>query len=468
MRYKIAKDKMGGKPGRQGREPGRPVEPGRPGVEPDSERPGGRTGGEADGEKKPRYLKRATIGGLLFFLFILLYIPSLMNWLSGRHIASDVIRNGIIEEYIQSSAIIIRDEKLLPPSPIEGRYIAEIGEGERTPAFSSIAMVMNKTSDKLLKDIEDINSKIVKARLEKAEKTDFFSDDLNKLDDDIGMEVRKLIVACNSGDFQDMARYRNEIGKIVEKKAEIVGGSSTDSYIASLQKQKNDIQGKINRNTVEIKSETSGVVSYVIDGFETQLTPAILKKLTTDEIDKITQQYSGLAFGDGTVKAGVPAAKIIKGSDIYLAAAIPADKAAAFKAGGSIYLRINGTDIETTGVVNNINDGGDGRKVIVVKIGRGVDTLSSQRIVSVDFISKTEEGLKVPLKCLRDISADGRHARIMLIKYNVATNRTVDILCKDDEYAIISTPDGELKKTVNLYDTYILNPDNIAEGDIIE
>lgn len=446
MRYKIARNKM----------------------DEEAERPSKRAAADAAVDGQQRNLKRATVGGLLFFLFVLLYIPSLMNWLSGRHIASDVIRNGKIEEYIQSDAVIIRDEKLLPPSSISGRYIAEIGEGERTPAFSSIAMVMNDTSDRLLKDIENINSKIVKARLEKAEKTDFFSDDLAKLDEDIGVQVQGLIIACNSRNFTDMGRYRNEIGKIVEKKAEIVGASSTDSYIASLQKQKDELQNRINRSTVEIKSETSGVVSYTIDGFEKKLTPAVLKKLAPEELDSILQQYSGLADGNGTVKAGTPAAKIIKGTDIYLAAAIPGDKAKAFKDGESIYLRINGTDIETTGIVNNINGAGDGRKVIVVKINRGVDKLSSQRIVSVDFISKTEEGLKVPLKCLRDISADGRHARIMLVKYNVAANRTVDILCRDDEYAIISTPEGELKKTVNLYDTYILNPDNIAEGDIIE
>ncbi len=440
MRYKLAKDKM--------------------------ERD--KTADKTEEEKKPRYIKRATLGGLLFFLFVLLYIPSLMNWLSSRHITSDVIRNGIIEDYVQSSAIIIRDEKLLQPSKIAGRYIAEIGEGERTSAFSRIALVMNDTSDKLHKDIEDINSKIVKAKMEKAEKTDFFSGDLAKLDDEIGIEVRDLIVACNSRSFSDMGKYRNEIVNIVEKKAEIVGANSTDSYIISLQKEKDDIQGRINRNTVEIKSDTSGVVSYAIDGFEKQLTPAVLKKLTPGELDSISGKYSGIMAGNGTVKAGLPAAKVIKGTDLYLAAAIPADRAKAFKAGGSIYLRINGTDIETTATVNNINNGGDGRKVVVVRINKGVDTLSSQRIVSVDFISKTEEGLKVPVKCLRDISADGTKARIMLIRYNVAANRTVNILCRDDEYAIISTPDGEVNKTVSLYDTYIVNPDNIAEGDIIE
>jgi hypothetical protein len=85
----------------------------------------------------------------------------------------------------------------------------------------------------------------------------------------------------------------------------------------------------------------------------------------------------------------------------------------------------------------------------------------------VDFITKTEEGLKVPLKCLRDITPDGTGARIMLVKYNVAANRYVDILCSDEEYAIIKSPEDEYEKTVDLYNIYLINPDNIEEGDII-
>ena len=55
----------------------------------------------------------------------------------------------------------------------------------------------------------------------------------------------------------------------------------------------------------------------------------------------------------------------------------------------------------------------------------------------------------------------------MLVKSNVAVNRLVDIVCSDDEYAIIRTPENEYEKTVNLYDIYLINPDNIEEGDII-
>ena len=420
--------------------------------------------------KKGSTVKRITYGSLLLFLFMLLYIPSLLNWLSGSHITRDVIRNGNIEKYIQTTAIIIRDEELLEPSTITGRVIDEIAEGERTAAYSRIAMVMNDTSEKFIADIEEVNAKIVKARMEQAEKADFFSEDLIRLDDEIALEIQDMILACNARDFEEMARRRIGIGKIVEKKAEIVGESSTDGYISSLLDQKKAIQDKINANTVEVRTNISGIVSYVIDGLESVLTPEKIGALKPLDLDRIIERDANRKTTGtvGKVQARSPAAKVIKGTDIYIAATVPALNAQDYEEGNKIMLRINNVGLETTGIITNVlSSAGDG-SVVVIQMSRGADMLSKSRVIHVDFINNKQEGLKVPLKSLWDISADGTTGKIMLIKYNVATSRTVNILCSDEEYAIISTPEKEYEKMVNLYDTYIMNPERIVEGEIIE
>lgn len=416
---------------------------------------------------KKNTVRRITLGSTLLFIFMVFYIPSLFNWLSGTNAAQDVIRNGVIEDYISADAVIIRQEVILDPSPIDGRYIPEINEGEKAAAFSKIAVVTGKESAGLLRDIEDINEKIVKARMEQIEKSDFFSADLSKLDVEIGQKVQELIIACNAKSFDDMGRQRAEIRKIVEKKAEIVAGNSTDGYISSLQQQKKSIQGRINENTRQVLTSISGIVSYRIDGYESVLTPGKIKELSQQELESIIENNPEGSGESGMVQAGLPFVKIIKGTDIYLAAKIPSDRAKAFKEGGSIKLRINNSHLETSGEISHINTNGDDGLVVTVKISRGVDVLSDCRVVNVDFITKTEEGLKVPIKCLRDISPDGKRARIMLVRYNVAASRYVDILCSDEEYAIIKTPEDEYEKTVNLYNIYLINPDNIEEGDIV-
>ncbi|MEN6314366.1 MAG: HlyD family efflux transporter periplasmic adaptor subunit [Clostridiaceae bacterium] len=418
-------------------------------------------------DKGKSTIKRLTLGSLMLFFFMMLYIPSLLNWLSGNNITSDVIRIGTIEESVHSNGIIVRDEELLKAPGFEGRYEAVIGEGERTPAYSCIATVYNDTSDTLLQKLKEIDMRIAKAHMEKAEKTAFFSEDLAKLDDEIGLQVQNVILACNARSFEDLSQYRNEIDKIVGKKAEIVGESSTDSYIDSMKKQKVNVQNQLNSNTFQVISNISGVVSYAIDGYESILTPKNLSELTPEMVDGITKKNSPHE-NDGKAYSGTPLAKIIKGTDIYIAAAMGTDDANRFKVDDKIKLRINDIGMETSGYIVNINEPKDGKSVLVVRANRGADVLSSTRKVNVDFISRAKEGFKVPLRCLRDISSDGTAARIMLIRYKVATARTVEIICRDEEYAIIGTPEGEIENTVNLYDIYIINPDNIKEGDIIE
>lgn len=419
--------------------------------------------------RKKAAVRRITYGSLLLFLFMLLYIPSLMNWLSGSHVTQDVIRNGIIENYINTDAVIIRDEVLLEPSSIAGRCIAEIVEGERTAAYSNIAMVVNDVSDKLLQELEEVNAKIVKARMEQAEKADFFSEDLKRLDDEIALEIRDMILYCNTGNFKEMARHRANIGKIVEKKAEIVGENSTDSYISSLLNQKKDIQKKINTNTVEIRSNISGIVSYTIDGYESVLTPKSIESLNPQTLERIIGQDSDPQTPADKVRIGSPPAKIIKGTDIYIAAVVPAKIASEYEKGDRVTLRVNDIGLETAGYIASINASGEGESaVVVIQMSRGVDVLSTYRVIDVDIIRSTHEGLKVPLKSLMDISEDGTTAKIMLVKYNVAVTREVNILCMDEEYAIVDTPKEVYNKLVNLYDTYIINPQNVEEGEIIE
>ena len=252
-------------------------------------------------------------GGNTSVLFTIFYVPSLLNWVSGTHIAQDVIRNGIIEEYIQTRAVLIRDEELLRPSSIDGIYIPEIHEGEKTAAYSCIAMVMGSESDELLKDIDDINAKIVKARMEQAEKAEFFSADLAKLDDEIGVRVRNLIAACNTRNFEEMGRQRAEIRSIVEKKAEIAAEDSTDEYITSLLQKNRTLQNMIEQNTVRVMTSASGVVSYCIDGYEGILTPDRLRDLTVNELDSIREKSASVRTDTRNVQQGKPFAKIIRG-----------------------------------------------------------------------------------------------------------------------------------------------------------
>ncbi len=411
--------------------------------------------------------KRITLGGLILVLFLLLYIPSLINWLTGNNVTTDIINIGKIEDSINSNGIIIRDEVLLDKALAGGRYIPLIPEGEKTKANYQIASILGSGSDIIMDKIDDINSKVLKARMDIVEKTNFFSEDLKKLDAEILQQSKKMAEASNNNDLTEISRCREKIRAIIDKKAEIIGENATNEYIDSLEQEKALLKKQLGENTTTVVSKHSGIVSYKIDGLETSLATDSLEGLSSENISKIIDNYTYNRSKD-EVEAGGYIAKIIKGTDIYIASVLKTESSKEYEIGDKITIRINDIGIEASGTITNKNVEKDGNTVLVVKISRGLDLLSAYRVVNIDIIKRTEEGLKVPLRCLRDISKDSTTANIMLVKYNVADIRKVNIICKDDEYAIISTPENELKETVNLYDIFVINPDKAKEGDIIE
>jgi hypothetical protein len=107
------------------------------------------------------------------------------------------------------------------------------------------------------------------------------------------------------------------------------------------------------------------------------------------------------------------------------------------------------------------------RKYIVsIKINKSQYETSGLRIVNIELIKNDYHGLKVSLKSLQNINLDEMKAEIVLVKAGCADIRPVRITGMNEEYAIIETAD--MKNSVNLYDLYVVNPENIEEGQVIE
>ncbi len=430
--------------------------------------------------------KRFKIGGILLILFSLLYVPSVFHWLSNDTVSSDVLRIGVIEDSVNIDGILVREEVLLTPSDTDGKFIPEVAEGERVSAYSGVATISDKASLSLIKELEEVNARIIQAQNERAKKTDFFSEDMAKIDRTIGQKVQGIINLCNTNSMDGISQLTLEVDKLIEKKAAIAGEGENDTQIQSLKQEKNNIQQKINTNTSQVISQYSGIVSYAIDGYEQILTPESLKELTLETIKNVNDKNLQIISGYEEVTAGKPFMKVIRGNYTYIAAILDTKKAVVFKAGDDIDVRLNSIGAVVNGYVADIAAKEGGKALITVRIDRFSEELSSHRKINADLIKDSHEGLKLPLKCLYSPNDDWTKARVMLIRAKCATEREVEIVSKDEEYAIIKTPDriveslnkdgqkiiqkiseNDTKKTVNLYDTYILNPENIKEGQII-
>ena len=108
-----------------------------------------------------------------------------------------------------------------------------------------------------------------------------------------------------------------------------------------------------------------------------------------------------------------------------------------------------------------------GKTVVAVKVSSALQYLSSYRVCNVDLISNAHSGLKVPKKSLKDYDKESRIAKIGVIKSNKVEYKYVKVLGYNNEFAIIENNPLKWDQSVNLYDEFIIEPENVVEGQII-
>jgi hypothetical protein len=431
-------------------------------------------GRSVDKDKQKKMKKKKTkgkirFGTILTVIFMLIYVPSLVNWVYGKDISTGILRMGTLEDSVNIDAYIVRNEEVVK-SQFEGIYIPEAVEGEKVCADYRIATVLRKSSIALLDELKGIDHKIIGEQNKMNENGDLFSEDLAKLDDKIGEKVMLLIAQSNSNSLLTTSGVKNQIDELILKKAAVIGGlNTTDAYINQLKEEKARIQGQIDSNTKEIRTKTPGIISFNIDQYEEILTPDAISEFTPDLLKRVNPG-NPVSVTEKNNEVGVdkPFAKIIKGNDYFVVTALDARDAERFNEDDIISMRIGdiGKKISECEVYYKSPDI-DGKNIIAIKTDRHLNNTTDLRKVNVDLIKSSYEGLKIPLRSLRAPDFNTMKAEVVLVRANVATIVEVDIMGKNGEFAIIKNPDNEYGKVVNLYDYFVINPDNIEEGQII-
>ena len=91
------------------------------------------------------------------------------------------------------------------------------------------------------------------------------------------------------------------------------------------------------------------------------------------------------------------------------------------------------------------------------------------RNVKADLIINSVKGLKIPTRSLTNINPNDNTADIILVRLNRAIYKRVKILAQQDSISIISVlPDSKETDPVRIFDLYVVNPQNISEGQVIE
>ena len=224
---------------------------------------------------------------------------------------------------------------------------------------------------------------------------------------------------------------------------------------------------QIDSNTRDITYSDSGVVSYLIDGYEQTFSPESIKDFTPELLEKIKTNPTYKYPSSVIVDAGKPFAKVITGIDYYFVVALDAKKAESYKVDDIVTVRIIDIDKEQEGMVYYKSNEQNGKTIVAIKVSELLNDLAGLRVANIDLIKSSYSGLKVPINSLVSLDGNGAKAKIMAVKASITKLIDVDIKVKNDDFAIIDNPDVLSGSGINLYDNFIQNPGTVKEGQMI-
>ena len=177
-----------------------------------------------------------------------------------------VVDKGTISETETVDGYIIRNEVIVNSQNADTEIIEIKSEGAKVAKGEEIFRYKITNESEISTQIEELNNKIQEA-LEG--QTNLFPGDIKALDAQIDKILGKTM---NTNNIQTITENKKEITNYLTKKAKIAGElSPADSYINGLIAQKTELENRLSNESNNEISPMSGVVSYRVDGLETEL-----------------------------------------------------------------------------------------------------------------------------------------------------------------------------------------------------
>lgn len=260
-------------------------------------------------------------------------------------------------------------------------------------------------------------------------------------------------------------KYRAKEGAHVRKGTRVAVVREDGSSAAAGDKQKKeksrygDIMDRLSDRVVRTedgRAETSGVVSYYADGYESFLTPDKMESLTYDDVKNLKNEARNTRR-KSTLK-GEPLFKISNNDSWYLMCWVEAASVARYETGGSVTIQLAEGDVKA--VVENIMEAGDQWKIIF-RSNRYYKDFSRSRVENARIVAQDYSGLIAENGSIT--TKDGQPGVMVRQKDGEFVFTRVKILTRSGDYSVLKDEsfideDGNTVSTVKVYDEILKNP----------
>lgn len=407
--------------------------------------------------KKTKKIAKQLLGIVLLSLTICLslYIIYIIVDLIANPTDNFIIHKEVLTAEENTVGYVIREEKIIETKDYGNSIVKLKDEGEKIAKGEKIFRYYTENENEINTKINEIDKQIQEAL---AGRNDLLPVDVKSLDNQIEEKLKEI---RGENSLQEIIEDKKDINNYISKKAKIAGDlSPAGSYINNLIQQRSTLEQELYNSTEHIIADTSGVVSYRIDGLENTLTPDSFEKLNEEYLESLKLKTGQIVASNDSM------VKIVNNFECYIIIISNAKESESMEVGDKIYLRMSNLQ-KIKANIEYIKDE-KGHRVFALKIIDGVENLINYRKISVDVIWWEEEGLKVPKSA---IVYENGLSYIIKTTSGVSRKILIKVEKENDKYCIIRNyKTSELEKIgytadeinkmkqVNIYDEILVNP----------
>jgi len=372
-----------------------------------------------------------------FFIFLAIFILGLILFFQNKdEPVVAFLQWGEMKSTYKMDAIIIREEELIEAEEY-GKVTYLVPEGERVVKGQRIAELYTLGYDPDVIDERNMLQQKIKDYQEKNILQDIVDKDLKKFNQDISEKAEKIYAFVQSGERDDLLYHEQQLKDLMQERQEYLERTiKADDYLDRLYQQKEKLDEKIKKWKIDITAIDSGVVSFCFDGCEMLLSPDRLNELTPEDVDNILRNANIQKAEEA--QAFRPLYRLVNNHNWYVII-VDRENRQVLQNKGTYELVFEGYHDDS--FRGKVIQSKENKKNLyyVVEMKEDIGPLLNVRKGKIT-IDNTFEGFKVPIKGIEKRAGE---EGIIRFEHGKRAFVPVEVLMKDEEYAIVKPKDSE-------------------------
>ncbi len=382
----------------------------------------------------------------LVILFIIIYVfPNV----TGALKKTEIIEYGSLQVTDQVTAYIVRNETVYFANK-SGNIQYYVPDGDQVRKGVKILDITSGSQNDKESSYQKLTERI--SRFNGGES--IFSDDIKKIKTQIAKLENDRDVAMNAGETEQAARLEQQIQRLNQKRDYIQANDNAAKEEIVKQNKSVNGAGIVPENYI---SQSNGVISYFIDGYESEFTPENIALLSREKVQGLNIEVQNLVRE--TTLSKEPLYKVVDNKKWYAVFWVAPENIVKYEEGHKATINLPLGQVD--GTIYDILDD-NGQWLVVLEFNRYYEEFAKIRKIDAEVITSDYSGLIIENESIT--SKDGQTGVYVKDKSAEYVFKPVKIITSDGEWSLVEvsyyyTDDGATKvETVNIYDEILKKP----------